>query len=1188
MLQMKRFAFILFLTCCYHLGFAQLKDIKILIPKQFGYSTYEFVKFIDNEKYFVVCAQSLAVFNTETCEIIDEIELISNARNLSVSDDGKLILFTIGNELNIYSFINQKLQLVFKTQSIELLKGLPNGEIYKAVDFSICFFTDVPNQIYASIGSFSMLFDFQQKKVIGSHVFKLGDYVIHGGKQDRRSTAVLTIMSGTNTSVIKQSLTNLDNISTVMANIGMVNKSKIHDSLLMCFAADKYFILNIDNGKIVHEVRVPRQKYDPTIWTDKKYFNEQNKRTSFTQPDTINFGPEDYVLDVDYNSKNGSAYFVTSKEIKVIDLKTKKGKGVKPPYSYNLKISNSGNRMVVNGYVNGFAIMVFDPSDMKQISERVSQTTPFYEVKMSPNNRWMVTRGIASVSIWDMNAVTKYADIKDETKKDSIINVYNYQFLNDSEVVVSIGGSYKKVQLKIYNIHKRRFTRLIKETGFTYTSGFMNNEFYYCDYTTLHILNLKTMAEEKYEGMFSLAAVPQYNIINFTSNLVFIPDAGKFKIVNRNTKKNVYESSVWGMQVRFVFSPDEKFAFTTSVIDTKKTINGNTIDMQSNAIVRIDLEKKQIVNHYAETYLAYDFKIKDNGKSIGIWYVKYDIEHFNDSLKEVLYTLYDIETAKVISTKTITQGKDIVSFNQASESGKYFALGTHNGNNLKLFDDKGDLIMDLSYLKISIPELFFNENTDRLIITSKVVDLATFIDIKNRKLIGQMANARNDQYFLVTSDLHYMGSKEFIKNIRFKYKTEMFSFEQFDAQLNQPHKVLRAFGCKDTILIKAYETAYLKRLKLLGLKADNELNFASLPTIQFVTVENDKPNWVKFNISASKGKNKLLKLEVYNNGTLVHSEIITKEQENKFDKTLMFETTSGINRYEFIVKDEEGGESPRITRFYNNTSLVKPNLYLAVIASEKFKNNKYDLSYAVKDASDMAKAMANSKSFDKIEIKKMFNQSFTIDSLVGLNSFFSKAGVNDVVMVFFAGHGYLDDDLSYYFPTYYTDFSDPKINSVAYKSFEKMFQSIKPIRKLMFIDACFSGEVDEEGLFNDGNGNSSKDTTRASSSFAFAQSTALEMSKAIFSDLRQNSGATIISSAGGTEAAFEGEKWNNGLFTHCVLEGISNYKADKNHDGKVMLSELQHFVADEVYKLSEGKQSPTYRMENTVLDYELW
>ena len=66
------------------------------------------------------------------------------------------------------------------------------------------------------------------------------------------------------------------------------------------------------------------------------------------------------------------------------------------------------------------------------------------------------------------------------------------------------------------------------------------------------------------------------------------------------------------------------------------------------------------------------------------------------------------------------------------------------------------------------------------------------------------------------------------------------------------------------------------------------------------------------------------------------------------------------------------------------------------------------------------------------------------------------------------------------------------------------------------------------------------------------------------------------------------EKWNNGLFTYCLINGLKNLKADTNHDNKITLSELQKYVSEEVNRLSEGKQTPTFRVENTVLDYELW
>ena len=140
------------------------------------------------------------------------------------------------------------------------------------------------------------------------------------------------------------------------------------------------------------------------------------------------------------------------------------------------------------------------------------------------------------------------------------------------------------------------------------------------------------------------------------------------------------------------------------------------------------------------------------------------------------------------------------------------------------------------------------------------------------------------------------------------------------------------------------------------------------------------------------------------------------------------------------------------------------------------------------------------------------------------------------------------------------------------------------------VDACFSGEADDEGTMEPTKEKDKKDTTRAIriAGSSFSQSTSLEMSKSIFSDLRQNSGVTVISSAGGTETAYESEKWNNGLFTHCLIDAMINLKADDNKDKKVTLTELQKFVAEEVNRLSDGNQTPTYRVENNVLDYELW
>jgi len=1165
----------------------QLKDVKIIIPKELSYSYYDLMQFLPGEKFFAIASNALSVYNTETSEVIDEYELQYGAKSLSISTDGSLLVVSVGNELLVFSFKEQKIQLLFKTSTPELIKDQPNSQYYGSIPIGGAFFTGKRNEIYISIGSFTLLYDADKKAALSSHTFSISDYIVHAVNYPKAGEAILAVASGTSSTIIKQSLTDLAKTTTVIANAGNFSKLSLRDSLLFCYGMDKYFIMDLSSEKIVHEVRMP--KYDYSMYGyDKSVLKDVNKRISITKPDTINFSKDEYVYDIDFIRGTSKAVYATSKGLKFIDLKTKKLVNHYKTVATNIKFSHAGKRLICNSYVPYKALRIYDPEGMKLISERAAMGNPITAASISPNNRWLYTSSGSSGFFWDLTNLSKYCELKDISGGDSSY-VSNVFFLNDSEVVVNSGSNYKSLNLSIYNIQKKQYKKVLKKGVYSLMSGFKGNEFYYCDYTSLHIVNLKTMVEEKYTGMFSLAASPLYQIINFTNELVFVPEAMKYKVINRKTKKVEYESETWSVNARVMISDDNKYVFTFSNIKKKKNFNGYEVEMPTNALVKIDLQKKEVVRDYAETYFPYDFKIKNNGKNLGVWYLKNDNTNYTD--KQSVYSEYDIESGKELLTKALITTTDVVSYHFTSENGKYFALAQPMGKFFKVFDEKGDLLIDLSDSYYAMPKCFFIESSNLLVITSVVNSLATFVDLEKKKVMGQLANASGDNFFLITPELNYLGSKEFVKAIRFKYNSEIFSFDQFDAYLNQPHKVLKAFNCKDTALINAYETAYLKRMKLLGLKPDSKINFAVLPEIQTVLMKESKPGWLNFSISANKGKDKLKSLEVHNNGTLIHTEEIKPEQSARFDGELQFETSSGINRFEFVVKDLAGLESPHIARFYNNINIVKPDLYLVVIASEKFKNNNFDLAYALKDANDVANTMVNSKSFKNVHVKKLFNQSFSPDSVNQLNKYFSTAGINDVVMIFFAGHGYLDSDLSYYFPTYYTDFSDPKINSVAYTSFEKIFKDMKPIRKLMFIDACFSGEVDEDVMGEgEGDGKDGKDTTRSVriAGTIFAQSTALEMSKAVFSDLRQNSGATIISSAGGTEAAFEGEKWNNGLFTHCLLKGLKNLKADQNNDQKIMLGELQKFVSEEVYKLSEGKQTPTYRMENMVLDYELW
>src|SRR5581483_6379124 len=156
---MKKYFLFLFTLIVSFQFSAQLKDVKILTPRELGFFTGDYIQFMPDEKYFVVLANSLSVFNTETCEMADEYELNFGLKTLSVSKDGKYVMASVGNELLIFTFSDLKLQLLLKTTTAELLKEQPGALYYSSLPVSGAFFISAPGQVYVSLGSFTMLYD---------------------------------------------------------------------------------------------------------------------------------------------------------------------------------------------------------------------------------------------------------------------------------------------------------------------------------------------------------------------------------------------------------------------------------------------------------------------------------------------------------------------------------------------------------------------------------------------------------------------------------------------------------------------------------------------------------------------------------------------------------------------------------------------------------------------------------------------------------------------------------------------------------------------------------------------------------------------------------------------------------------------------------------------------------------------
>jgi uncharacterized caspase-like protein len=174
------------------------------------------------------------------------------------------------------------------------------------------------------------------------------------------------------------------------------------------------------------------------------------------------------------------------------------------------------------------------------------------------------------------------------------------------------------------------------------------------------------------------------------------------------------------------------------------------------------------------------------------------------------------------------------------------------------------------------------------------------------------------------------------------------------------------------------------------------------------------------------------------------------------------------------------------------------------------------------------------------------------------------------------------------------NFSSPSENGLPYEELESLLDGIAPLKKVLFLDACHSGEVDKEEVEILAQNTTStgkvkfRDAGTGIQKKNLGLKTTSELMGELFTDLRRGTGATVVSSAGGVESAMESDEWKNGLFTYCLLHGLKDKVADTNKDGEIWLSELQNYLRKEVTELSNGAQQPTSRIENLSMDFRVW
>jgi WD40 repeat protein len=473
------------------------------------------------------------------------------------------------------------------------------------------------------------------------------------------------------------------------------------------------------------------------------------------------------------------------------------------------------------------------------------------------------------------------------------------------------------------------------------------------------------------------------------------------------------------------------------------------------------------------------------------------------------------------------------------------------------------------------------------------------VDVSTGKAVLNLIVTGKD-HLLIDGDGYYFASRSNYKELSFLVNDKTFPFEQFDVLYNRPDLVMAKLPYADPGLVQTFTVAHEKRTKRTGTQSAKPEDILRLPKVSVVRDSVSQFSLSKvfpFTINASDEENMISVLSVFVNDVPVFGSkgLQMASYRHTLEKQIQIELEPGRNKVQVYVTNEKGIESLKETfEVYYNGAEERPTLYVVNIGVSQFKDASYNLMYAAKDAKDLGDLCRQKTDYyENVKILSITDADALRGKIKAARTFLKQSKTKDVVLVSVATHGLFDENMNYYLATTDVNFENPSRNGLAYEDFEALFDSIPARKKIVFIDACHSGEIDKDDSQIIASAETTNDhvksrgfKTVASKSMGYEN--ALEFMKQMFADIRKGTGAVVISAASGKEFAFESETWNNGVFTYSILDGLKTGAADLDQDSKITVSELKEYLTRRVEELTYGKQHPTSRADNLEFDFRIW
>jgi primosomal protein N'' len=280
-----------------------------------------------------------------------------------------------------------------------------------------------------------------------------------------------------------------------------------------------------------------------------------------------------------------------------------------------------------------------------------------------------------------------------------------------------------------------------------------------------------------------------------------------------------------------------------------------------------------------------------------------------------------------------------------------------------------------------------------------------------------------------------------------------------------------------------------------------------------------------------------------------------------FDRRIQLD--EGANELLILVTDTDGLKAEK--RLAVNFFPKRRNVWAAVIGINDYPRLP-PLKYAVNDAKAFYRHLVEDNRVPAENVTLLLNEQA---SLLNLRSTLgtrikNAAAENDMVIIFFAGHGATErdvtspdgDGLEKYLLPFDAQPSDLYSTALPMVEIARIFNRIRSERMVFIADACYSG----------GSGGRTVP----------AAGVRANLNDGFLERIAGGRGKVILTASAANEVSVERDELGHGVFTFYLLEGMRG-AADTDRDGQITVDEAYRYVYDRVPQATGQEQHPVKR-----------